>query len=113
KNDIMRSIWSGAIGFGLVNIPIKLYSATESAKLDLDMLDKKDHAKIKYNRVNEATGKVVPWGDIVKGYLYNDDYVVLDDEDFEKASPEKSKTIAIEEFIEETMIDPSFFDTPY
>jgi len=109
----MRSIWSGAIGFGLVNIPIKLYSATESAKLDLDMLDKKDHAKIKYNRVNEATGKVVPWGDIVKGYLYNDDYVVLDDEDFEKASPEKSKTIAIEEFIEETMIDPSFFDTPY
>jgi len=109
----MRSIWTGAIGFGLVNIPIKLYSATESAKLDLDMLDKKDHAKIKYNRVNADTGKEVAWGNIVKGYKYDDAYVVLTDEDFEKASPEKSKTIAIEEFAEEAMIDPAFFDTPY
>jgi len=109
----MRSIWTGAIGFGLVNIPIKLYSATESAKLDLDMLDKKDHAKIKYNRVNADTGKEVAWGDIVKGYKYDEDYVILTDDDFEKASPEKSKTIAIEEFAEEAMIDPSFYDTPY
>ena len=85
----MRAIWSGAIGFGLVNIPIKLYSATESAKLDLDMLAKKDHAKIKYSRINAETGKEVAWGDIVKGYKYDDDYVVLTDEDFEKASPEK------------------------
>ena len=109
----MRAIWSGAIGFGLVNIPIKLFSATESARLDLDMLDKKDHNKIQYKRVNAETGKEVAWGDIVKGYKYGDEYVVLTDTDFEKASPEKSKTIAIEEFAEETMIDPSFFDTPY
>ncbi|HRO43230.1 MAG TPA: Ku protein [Flavipsychrobacter sp.] len=109
----MRSIWSGAIGFGLVNIPMKLYSATESAKLDLDMLDKKDHAKIKYNRMNADSGKEVAWGDIVKGYKYEDDYVILTDEDFEKASPEKSKTIAIEEFTEAAMIDPAFYDTPY
>lgn len=109
----MRSIWSGAIGFGLVNIPIKLFSATESAKLSLDMLDKRDHANIKYSRVNAETGKEVPWADIVKGYKYDDDYVVLTDEDFEKASPKKSKMIEIEEFAEEAMIDPAFYDTPY
>lgn len=109
----MRSIWTGAIGFGLVNIPIKLYSATESARLDLDMLDKRDHARIHYSRINAETGKEVAWADIVKGYKYEEDYVILEDEDFEKASPEKSKTIAIEEFTEEAEIDPAFYDTPY
>ena len=63
----MRSLWTGAIGFGLVNIPVKLFSATESSNLDLDMLDKKDHAHIKFMRVNEKTGKEVKWENIVKG----------------------------------------------
>jgi len=57
----MKSIWTGAIGFGLVNIPVKLYSAIESSDLDLDMLDKKDHAHIKFKRINESTGKEVAW----------------------------------------------------
>jgi len=109
----MRAIWSGSIAFGLVNIPIKLFSATESAKLNLDMLDKKDHANIKYSRVNAETGKEVPWANIVKGYKYEGEYVVLEDADFEKASPEKSKAIDIEEFTEEAAIDASFYDTPY
>jgi len=109
----MRSIWSGSIAFGLVNIPIKLFSATESAHLDLDMLDKRDHANIKYQRVNAETGKEVPWSDIAKGYKQDGEYVVLTDDDFEKASPKKSKMIEIEEFAEEAMIDPTFFDTPY
>ena len=109
----MRSIWSGSVAFGLVNIPIKLYSAIESSKLDLDMLDKKDHANIKYSRVNAETGKEVPWADIVKGYKYDGEYVVLEDEDFEKASPKKSKEIAIEEFADVSMIDPAFYDTFY
>lgn len=109
----MRAIWTGAIGFGLVNIPIKLYSATESARLDLDLFDKKDHAKIRYSRVNADTGREVAWENVIKGYKYEDDYVMLSEEDFEKASPEKSKTIAIEEFVEEIMVDPIFFDTPY
>ena len=64
----MRSIWTGAIGFGLVNIPIKMYSAVQGSELDLDMLDKKDHSNIRFKRVNENTGKEVAWENIVKGY---------------------------------------------
>ena len=109
----MRAIWSGAIGFGLVNIPIRIFSATESSSLGLTMLDKKDHANIKYQRINTDTGKEVAWKDIVKGYKYEDEYVVLTDEDFEKASPEKSKTIEIQEFVKQEELDPMYFDTPY
>ena len=82
----MRSIWTGSVSFGLVNIPVKLYSATESSSLNLDMLDKKDHSNIKFKRVNEKTGKEVAWEDIVKGYKIDNRYVILNDEDFKKAS---------------------------
>ncbi|MCF2486687.1 Ku protein [Dyadobacter sp. CY347] len=109
----MRAIWSGAIGFGLVSIPVKLFSATQQAELDLDMLDKKDHANIKYQRVNANTGKEVDWDDIVKGYKVEDEYVVLDDKDFEKASPEKTKIIEIAEFVNEKDIDSIYYETPY
>lgn len=109
----MRAIWTGAIGFGLVNIPIRIFSATQSSTLDLEMLDKKDHSNIKYQRVNESTGKVVEWGNIVKGYKYEDDYVVLSDDDFEKAHPEKSKMIGIEEFVKEEQVSHMYYDTPY
>jgi DNA end-binding protein Ku len=109
----MRSIWTGAIGFGLVNIPIKMYSATESSNLNLDMLDKKDHAHIKYMRVNENTGKEVPWGNIVKGYKWDNDYVVLDEKDFEAASAKKTKTIEISDFVKEDEISSIYYETPY
>ncbi|HXB31430.1 MAG TPA: Ku protein [Puia sp.] len=109
----MRSIWTGAIGFGLVNIPIKLFSAVESSTLDLDMLDKKDHANIKFKRVNEHTGKEVPWNNIVRAYNLNGKYVILSDADFQEAMPEKTKTIAIESFVEESEIDPIFYETSY
>jgi DNA end-binding protein Ku len=109
----MRSIWTGAIGFGLVNIPIKMYSATQDSDLDLDMLDKKDHANIKFKRVNENTGKEVSWDNIVKGYKLDDRYIVLTDEDFEKASPEKTKIININEFVTESEIDGIYYETPY
>lgn len=109
----MRSIWTGAIGFGLVNIPIKVYSATQGSDLDLDMLDRRDMGKIRFKRVNENTDREVKWEDIVKGYLYNDEYVVLDDKDFEAASPEKSKVIEITDFVDEKEIDSVFFETPY
>ncbi len=109
----MRSIWTGAIGFGLVNIPIKMYSAVQGSELDLDMLDKKDNANIKFKRVNEHTGKEVAWENIVKGYKLDDRYIVLTDEDFEKASPEKSKIITIEEFVDEQEIDGMYYETPY
>lgn len=109
----MRAIWNGAVGFGLVNIPIKLYSATDSSTLDLDMLDSKDLSNIRFKRINENTGKEVVWEDIVKGYKLNDKYIVLEDQDFEAASPEKSKILAISQFVKEADIDSAYFETPY
>lgn len=109
----MRAIWSGAIGFGLVNIPVKLFSATQGSELNLDMLDKKDHANIKFQRVNAESGKVVEWKNIIKGYMLNGKYVILDEDDFAKASPEKSKIISIEEFVNGKDIDSIYYETPY
>lgn len=109
----MRAIWTGAIGFGLVNIPVRIFSATQDSNLNLDMLDKKDHAKIRFKRVNEDSGREVSWENIVKAYDYNGKYVVLDDEDFQKASPEKSKIIEILEFVKENEIESIFYETPY
>ena len=112
---MIRSIWSGAISFGLVNIPVKLNSAIESEeKLDFDMLSKKDMGPIRYARIDTKTGKEVPWKDIVKGFQYaKGKYVVITDEDFAKASPEKSKTIDIVQFVKEEEIDPIFYEKPY
>lgn len=109
----MRAIWTGSIGFGLVNIPVKLYSAVQDSRLDLDMLDRKSHARIRYQRINENTGREVPWEQIVKGYLYNDEYVIVEEADFEDASPKKSKIIEIESFVDESEIDDIYFETPY
>lgn len=109
----MKAIWTGSVGFGLVNIPVKMYSAIESSSLDLDMLDKKDHSHIRFKRVNETTGKEVAWENIVKAYDLNSKYVVLDDKDFEKASPEKTSHIEINQFVEENEIDSSYFEQPY
>lgn len=109
----MRAIWSGAIGFGLVNIPIKIYSAVQNSDLDLDMLDKKDHSNIRFQRVNEKTGKEVAWENIVRGYNLDGRYIVLTDEDFEKVRPEKNKLITISEFVDESEIDTMYYEMPY
>ncbi len=109
----MKAIWTGSIGFGLVNIPVKLYSAVEESTLDLDMLDKKDNANIKFKRINENTGKEVAWENIVRGYFMKDKYVVLDEDDFKKASPEKTDHIEIVQFLNEKEIDSTYFEAPY
>jgi DNA end-binding protein Ku len=109
----MRSIWNGSISFGLVNIPVKLYSAIENSNLDLDMLDGRDHSHIKFQRINEKTRKEVPFEKIVKGYLLKDSYVILEEQDFEDASPDKSKTIDIENFVNTAQINPMLFETSY
>lgn len=109
----MRPLWTGAIGFGLVNIPVKLFSATESSNLDLEMLDKKDHANIKYMRVNEKTGKEVKWENIVKGYMIGSKYVILEKKDFESANAEKTKLIDINDFVDSAEINSVFYETPY
>src|ERR1700710_2145074 len=109
----MRSIWTGSIGFGLVSIPIKLFSAVQETRLDLDMLDSRDHAHIKFQRVNENTKKDVPYDKIVKGYKYDDDYVIIEDADFEAAAPEKSKVIEIESFVDIADVNPMYYETSY
>lgn len=110
----MRAIWSGSIGFGLVNIPVKIYSATSPSRIDFDMLDKHDHSNIHFMRVNEKTGKEVKWENIIKGYkLANDEYVVLTDQDFAKAAAEKNQLIEIKEFANEAAIDSIYYETPY
>lgn len=109
----MKSVWNGSLSFGLVSIPIKMYSATESRNLDLDMLDKHDNGRIRYKRVNENTGKEVEWKDIVKGFKKDDSYIILEKEDFENANIKKSKTIDIEEFVEETEVADMLFKNPY
>src|SRR5262245_61894814 len=102
----MRPVWSGMISFGLVNIPVKLYVATSSRNLDFDLLRRDDLCEIRYARICRKTGEEVPYTDIVKGYKYEEgDYVVLEKEDFEKASVEQTQTIEVLEFIDQKEID--------
>ena len=110
-----RAIWKGSISFGLVHIPISLYSAEDSASdLDFTMLDKRDMAPIGYRRINKKTGKEVEWENIVKGYEYADDqYVVLGEEDFKRANVEATQTIDITDFVDAADIPSFYFDKPY
>lgn len=111
----MRSIWKGAISFGLVNIPIELYTAVRSEeRISFRLLHKKDHSTIKYERVCAKEEKAVPYDEIVKGYEYTKGkFVVMEDEDFRAAAIESTKTIDIQDFVKESDIDPRFFETPY
>jgi len=110
-----RGLWKGAISFGLVNVPVELFSAEKrSTELDLTMLDKRDLAPVGYKRYNKASGEDVPWSEIVKGYEYEDGkYVVLSDEDFRRANVEASKTVEILAFVDAGKIAPLFYETPY
>lgn len=110
----MRSIWTGSISFGLINIPVRLYTAVKDTRPDLDMLHKKDLSPIRYARVCKADGEEVPFKDIVKGYEYRKgDYVILEDEDFERANVRKTQTIDIQDFVDEKQIDTKFLEKPY
>lgn len=109
----MKAIWNGAVGFGLVNIPVKMYSAVQDSNLDLDMLDKSDHSNIKFKRVNEKSGKEVKYADIVKGYNIDGNYVILEPEDYAAVAPEKTKVFSIEQFVQEEEIDSVYFEVPY
>lgn len=109
----MKAIWKGAISFGLVNIPVKLYSATEQSTLNLDMLDRRDMAKVHFKRINENTGKEISWENIGKAYNLDGEYIMLEDEDFEEAAPEKSKIIAVDHFVDENEIDTIYYENSY
>jgi DNA end-binding protein Ku len=110
----MATIWKGSLTFGLVNIPVELRSAVKSDHISFRLLHEEDLSPVKYERVCQRTGDPVPWDEIVKGYEYaKGKYVVLTDEDFKAAALESSKTIDILNFVQETEIDPRYFETPY
>lgn len=110
----MKALWKGGISFGLVNIPVKLYSGSQTHRIDLDMIRKKDQCAIEYVRICKKDGKEVPWDDIAKGYRKeNGDYIVLDKDEIAKAMPEKTQTIDIFEFVLEDEIPSKYLEKPY
>lgn len=110
----MRAIWKGAISFGLVNIPISLFSATKREDLRFRQLRKSDLSPVNYKRVAEADGKEVEWADIVKGYEYEKGkFVILSDEDFKRVDIEATQTIDITDFVELEEVNPMYFSKPY
>jgi DNA end-binding protein Ku len=109
-----RAIWKGSITFGLVNIPVGLYSAEKREEVAFHLLDRRNMARVRYKRVNEKSDKEVPWDETVRGYEYEEgQYVVLTDEDLRRASPEKTQTVDILDFVDLEDIDPRYFDKPY
>ena len=109
-----RAIWSGAISFGLVNVPVKLYSATSPKTVRFNQLSSKTGARIRQKRVDPTTDEEVPYEDIVKGYeITPDRYVVITDEELDALDPKATRTIDIEEFVDQAEIDPIYFDHNY
>lgn len=110
----MRAIWSGLVSFGLINVPIKLYSATDDHAISFDLLHKTDLSPIRYARICKEDGKEIPYQDIVKGYEYQKgEYIVFTEEDFKRINVKKTGTIEIVQFTKSEEIDSIFFEKPY
>jgi DNA end-binding protein Ku len=111
---VPRPIWSGAISFGLVNVPVKLYSATSSKDVRFHQLDGKSKSRIKQKRVSVATGEEVPYEDLIKAYeIAPDNYVTITSEELDALDPKATKTIDIEDFVDLDQIDPVYYERPY
>jgi DNA end-binding protein Ku len=109
-----RSLWRGAISFGLIYVPIEMFSASKEHALNLHFLDSRDFAPVGYERINKTTGKSVDWQHIVKGYEFKKgQYVALSDADFKHANVKASETIDISSFTEAADISPLYYQTPY
>lgn len=110
-----RGIWNGSISFGLLQIPVSLHTAESRAEeIHFRMLDKRDLAPIKFQRVSSSSGKPVAWKDIVKGYeIEKDEFVVVEPEEIAKANVKATQTVDIQDFVPRDQIDPAFFETPY
>ncbi|HEX4035717.1 MAG TPA: Ku protein [Solirubrobacteraceae bacterium] len=109
-----RSIWSGSISFGLVNVPVKLYTAVSRKAVHFHQLDESDQSRIRQKRVRESDGEEVPYENIVKGYEVSPDrYVVIEPAELEALDPKKTKMIEIEQFVDLAEIDPILYDQPY
>ncbi len=110
----MRSIWSGVLSFGLINIPVKLYSATASEEIKFNYLHKTDMSPIRYAKVCRKDGKELAQTDLVKGYEYQDgDYVILTEDDFKKVNVRRTQMIDVLDFVKEAQIDFIYFEKPY
>jgi DNA end-binding protein Ku len=110
----MRAIWKGAVSFGLVSVPVKLYAATESHDVSFRQVHAKDGGRIKYQRVCSIDGEEVPYSDIAKGYETEDgEMVILDDDDFDDLPSSSSREIAVEKFVPREQIDPIWFEKSY
>lgn len=109
----MRSIWKGSLSFGLVNVPIKLYSATEDHDVPLHQVHEKDGGRIRYKRVCEIDGETVEYADIAKAYVDGDQTVMLTDQDFAALPAERSKDIDVVEFVPTEQVDPIMFEKSY
>jgi DNA end-binding protein Ku len=110
----MRSFWTGAISFGLIYIPVKLYNAAEPQELSFNMLRRRDKSRIKYVRVAADTGEEVPNEEIVKGYEFaKGEFVILEEDDFKKANVRKTQTIEIATFVDAARVDDKLFEKPY
>lgn len=111
---MMRAIWSGVLSFGLINIPMKLFSVTAGTELSLNYLHKTDLSPIRYAKVCRKDGKELSQDDLVKGYEYQDgDYVVLTKEDFQNADVRRTQAIDVVDFVKEDEIDSIYFEKPY
>ncbi|HEX5479428.1 MAG TPA: Ku protein [Dehalococcoidia bacterium] len=109
-----RAIWKGAVSFGLVAIPVKLYTATEDKDISFHLLHKKDHARIKQQRYCPEDDAVVEWNDVVRGYeIAPDQYVVMEPEDFDKVPVDTTHTIEITDFVPDEQIDPIYYQKTY
>ena len=109
-----RPIWTGTLSFGLLNVPVQLMTGERRNELHFRMLDGRNNAAVKYERVNAETGDEVPWNEIVKAYEYEKgNYVVLEPEDIKNASPTGRESVEIETFVDAASIPPQFYDKPY
>jgi DNA end-binding protein Ku len=109
-----RSVWHGAISFGLIYVPVDMYSAAKDGALSLHLLDSRDFAPVGYHRINKSTGQEVDWAHIIKGYEYKKgEYVALSDADFKHANVKASETIDIDSFTDAQQIPAMYYDSPY
>ncbi len=109
-----RPTWKGSLSFGLVTIGVELYTMEQSDRLELDMLDKRDNARIGYQKINKSTGEVVPQKEIVKGYpVSKNKYVILNDADFKAANPKATRMIDVVGFVDSDEIGRIYYDRPY
>jgi DNA end-binding protein Ku len=109
-----RALWSGSISFGLLNIPVQLMPGERRTELRFHLMDTRNKARVRYERINEETGEEVPWKDIVRAFEYKKgSYVVLQKEDLKAAAPESSESVEIERFIPAEAVTVEYFERPY